>query len=208
MNVLIVVAHSDDQILGPGGTVAKYAKEGHTIHTVIFSYGELSHPHFKRDVIRNIRIEETEKADKIVGGSGVEFLALSEGKFKDEFQPEKFKQILQDFSPDKIFTHADDEQHPDHVAVNKFVLQCYDELNLSCEVYNFAIWRFFRIKKRHNPRLIVDVTDTFKKKIEALSAFKSQKVAMITLTWSVYFKAIIAGMKGGVHFGEEFLKIR
>lgn len=39
--ILVIVAHSDDQMLGPGGTLVKYAKEGKEIHTVIFSYGAL-----------------------------------------------------------------------------------------------------------------------------------------------------------------------
>src|SRR5512137_2295312 len=48
-SVLIICAHSDDQVFGPGGTVAKYAKEGKRVHTIIFSYGEKGMPIHNRE---------------------------------------------------------------------------------------------------------------------------------------------------------------
>ena len=210
--VLVVVAHSDDQMLGPGGTLRKYAKEGKEIKTVIFSYGELSHPHFKKEVIQQLRIEESEKADRFIGGSGVTFLGYTEGKFQEEFKPKELEKIFLDFKPCKIFTHAEDENHPDHVIVNKLVLELYDKLHeqkkFTSEIYAFDIWRVFQTKKRINPKLVVDISDTFADKVKAINYFKSQKVALIMLKWSVYFKAFLTGLKRNMRFGEVFDKLR
>ena len=85
MTILLFVAHSDDQVLGPGGAVAKYSAEGQDVYTFIFTYGELSHPHFKKEIITQVRIEEALKADKLLGGKGVEFLGASDGKIKKKY---------------------------------------------------------------------------------------------------------------------------
>ena len=57
-NIFVFCAHSDDQIFGPGATLAKYASVGKGIYTVIFSYGRLSHPHFREEVIIETRVKE------------------------------------------------------------------------------------------------------------------------------------------------------
>lgn len=210
--ILVIVAHSDDQMIGPGGTLKKYANEGKEIYTLIFSYGELSHPHFKKEVIQEIRVEESEKADRYIGGQGVKFLGLTEGKFQEEFKPKELEEVILNVNPTKIFTHAEDENHPDHVVVNRLVLELYDKLRkedkLTCDVYAFDIWRLFQTKKRLSPKLVVDISDTFSNKVKAIEYFKSQKVALIMLKWSVYVKGFIIGLKHNIRFGEVFDKIR
>ena len=38
--ILILVAHPDDEVLGCGGTIAKYAEEGEDVVSVILSDGD------------------------------------------------------------------------------------------------------------------------------------------------------------------------
>jgi LmbE family N-acetylglucosaminyl deacetylase len=214
--VFVIVAHSDDQILGPGGTIAKYAKEGKKILTIIFSYGVFSNPHFKKEVIKDIRIDEAREADKVVNGTGVQFFNLSEGKFLKEFHEKGFDEILSklllQFNPEKIITHAEDDSLPDHKSVNKLVLETYDKLNkeknFNTEIYTFGVWRFFKFTQRWKPRLVVDISETFEQKISALKEFKSQWDSMLQLTWSVYLKAFWAGFKHNLFLAEEFYKVR
>ena len=215
--ILVVVAHPDDQIFGPGGTIAKYAKEGKSIRTIIASYGEKSHPHFKQSVIRDIRVKESERADRLIGGKGIEYWGVKEGKFSSEFESmnlrERLIDIMETYKPVKIFTHARNETHPDHVALNSFVLSCYDAVAKKHEefnppVYTFTVWNYFRIKKRDVPKMVVDISDTFRIKLEALSLFKSQLVTMINLKWSVYLKAFVTGFRNKTSFAEEFYKVR
>lgn len=214
--VMMVVAHSDDQILGPGGTMAKYVQEGKEVITVICSYGEGSHPHFKKDIITKTRVEEAQRADRIIGGSGVIFFGASDGKIKDDIETLKLrpalKKLFLHYNPEKIFTHASDEALPDHIAVNKLVLDVYDDLRsrqgFVADVYTFGIWRFFKLQRRKSPRLVVDISDTFRKKLKALAAFKSQKLILLSLNWSVYVKAFYHGFRNNMKFAEEFYKIR
>lgn len=212
----MICAHSDDQILGAGGTIAKYSAEGKHILTILFSYGEGSNPHFKKEIIKDIRINEAFQADKIVGGNGVEFLGLTEGKFKKEFyEQEKDKYLLnliKQYKPEKIFTHASDDSHPDHKSVSLLVTETYDKLDKNTQkkldVYTFGVWRFFKFKQRNTPRLVVEISEYFEKKTQALKEFKSQWDSMLLLTWSIYVKSFISGFKHNCGLAEEFYKIR
>ena len=112
------------------------------------------------------------------------------------------------FRPDTIFTHSVDDPHPDHRAVYGILLRIRESLGFPCEVYSFDIWNVFNIKKRRNPRLLVDISSTFVRKLDALSMFKSQRVALFTLLWSVYLKAFVAGRRRGVRYAEVFYRVR
>ena len=212
-NILVFSAHSDDQILGPGGTLAKYAEEGKNIFTVVFSYGEASLPHYKKKIAIETRVNEAKKADKIIGGKDISFFGLKEGKFSDEIKEKsilrKIKRILLEKRPEKIFTHSPEDPHPDHKAVLDAVLEALDKSRLKTDVYCFGIWNIFNIRKSNLPRLYIDITSTMNKKIEALKAFKSQKIAIFTLFSRVFVKALIHGMRlKNSRYAERFFKIR
>ena len=210
--ILTFCAHNDDQIIGVGGTLAKYAEQGKKIITVIFSYGETSHPHIKKEITIKTRVEESKKADKILGLKDTIYLGLGEGKFLKEIEQKKLKNKLKNIikinKPTKIFTHSSDDPHPDHRAVNKIAKQIYDELKLDCGLYTFDVWNPIKIKKRGTPKLIVDITETFNQKVNAFKAHKSQSLTIITLLWSVYLKAILNGIENGVKFAEVFNKVK
>lgn len=211
-NILVFCSHSDDQILGPGGTLSKYAKEGMKIYTIIFSYGENSLPWLNKRYAIKTRVKEAKKAEDIIGGSGVVFLGLKEGKFLEEYNNKelykKIKRIIDEKEPGKIFTHSPDDPHPDHRAVYKIVIECLDKMRYKCDVFAFDIWNPWTIRKTHLPKLYVDVTSNFKTKIKATKVFKSQQIALFTLLWSVYIRALINGFHIHVKYAERFFKIR
>ena len=220
-NILVLCAHSDDQILGVGGAVAKYAKEGYNVYTFIFSYGESSHPHIQKKHVAKMRVEESKEADKIIGGAGVFFLGLADTKIGKDFNAKNMKpklvRILRDYKPKKIFTHSEDDLLPDHRAVREIVLDSYDFLakkGFSSEVYSFDVWNIWNLKKRDKPALVVDITQTFKLKIKALHKFRSQ-INVFSYTYlvnvlylGVYLRAFINGIRFGYKLAEVFYKIR
>ena len=42
MNILIIAAHPDDEVLGCGGSIAKWTKEGKNVHVLIMAEGATS----------------------------------------------------------------------------------------------------------------------------------------------------------------------
>ena len=168
-------------------------------------------PWLKPEIAIKTRIAEARKADKIIGGSGVRFFDLKEGKFADEAEKKNIKSKIQRMilsrKPVKVFTHCPEDPHPDHRAVYHIVMQALDEIKHDCDVFSFDIWNPINIKKRNNPRLVVDITGTFDQKIASLKCFESQKLSLISLLPSVYTKAFFNGLNNGYRFAEVFYKI-
>ena len=212
-SILFLCAHNDDQIVGAGGTIAKYAKEGKKIITVMFSYGESSLPHIREKVSRRTRVLESKKAAKVLGESEIYYLALKEGNFKEEIQRKriysKIRIIIKRVKPSKIFTHSIDDPHPDHRSVYYFTIDLVERMNYKGEVYSFNVWNmFFNFRKRDMPKLVVDITDTLKTKVEAFRKHKSQVAAIFSLMWNIYLQATLNGFNNHVKYAEVFYKIK
>ncbi len=209
--VLVICAHSDDQAIGAGGYIAKLAREGAEVRTIIASFGENSHPHLKEKEVRTMRVLESKRADRILGGSGVMFLGLREGKFEKECASRgllpKLVEHLKRFHPDIILTHSSDDPHPDHRAVHRLALDMRSGASSSCEVWTFDIWNLWNLKRRA-PRAAIDITSTFRRKLDAIVAFKSQKVAIITLIVPVYARAFFWGLRSHVRYAEGYYRVR
>lgn len=210
--VFCFCAHSDDQVFGPGGTLAKYAREGIRVITVIFSYGQLTHPHLKEEIIIATRVNESIKANEMIGGDQVLFFGLPEGKFMEGAKAKgiytKIRKMLAEYKPMKLFVHSLDDPHPDHQAVYDIVMTVADRIGYPGAIYTFDVWNPFNFRKRAEPKLYVDISSTFKTKIKALGVFESQKIALYSLLWSVYLRAILHGIRHGCRFAERFYKVR
>lgn len=211
-NILVFCAHPDDEVFGPGATIAKYVNEGKNVFTIVFSYGENSHAWLNERHIAKVRERESRKAHKILGGTGIDFFGLKEGNFANDLKEknleEKLKKIILQHKPKKVFTHSPDDPHPDHRAASNITLRIIDELNLNVNVYGFDVWNPLNFKNRNNPKLIVDISSTFKIKLKALKCFRSQWMAMTFLLWSVYWRSFMNGLNSNTKYAESFTKIR
>ena len=213
--IVVFCAHPDDQVFGVGGTIARYAREGKKVYSVIFSYGESSHPWLRKKVTAGMRKKECEEADSILGGSGLIFLGLREGRFKEEIRKKgiksRLKEVMRACSPSKVFVHSIDDRDPvagDHRVVHDVITEVIDEMDYKGELYSFEVWNPINIRERSLPRMYVDVSDTFRVKTRALKCFRSQWVAMTLLYWSVYARAITNGIRSGYGLAERFYKLR
>jgi LmbE family N-acetylglucosaminyl deacetylase len=209
--VFIICAHSDDEILGPGGTIAKYSKEGIDVHTFIMSYGEMSHPWMIENHTIKTRVKEAQNADKVIGGKSVTFLGLREGNFIKQAKEKKImsrlRKRIMELNPSKILTHSLNDPLPDHRAVLEIVKKTISKLKKKPDVYSFAIWNPISIKKRNRPKLIVDISQTYHLKVKALMCFKSQKLSIYQLLPSVTIQNFLAGIHNGKRFVETFYKV-
>lgn len=212
-NIVVFVAHSDDEVLGAGGAIAKYSQEGYKVHTIICSLGESSHPHLKPEVIQKIRRQEAERADRILGGAGVTFLGLKEGNFLG-LSDKQFSALVNRFKrlkPERVFTHDASDSHPDHRAVNELTVKIRRKVGF--ELYTFHVWTIINRRQGKTPMLCLDITDVFSKKIAALHQFRSQINPLSyaqfnnVLYLGVYVRAILAGLRLGKRYGEVFHKL-
>lgn len=209
--ILVLSAHSDDFVLGAGGTIAKYTQERNKVRAIVFSYGEKSHPWLKKRVVQKMRYKETEDAARLLKCKTPLFFDLREGKFKEDSQERNLKetliQLIEKEKPSKIFTHSLEDPHPDHRAVHYITMEVYEMLSYKPEVYMYSIWNPVSFKTRY-PSLYVDVSKTFSIKLKSLWKFKSQKVHVLYPFVLLMYKAIKDGLKMRTRFGEHFFRIK
>jgi N-acetylglucosamine malate deacetylase 1 len=208
--IIVFGAHTDDFVIGAGGTIAKYIEEGHNIINVIFSYGELSHFWLKENVIKKVRGKETEAASKLMGGKIV-FLGLADQKIYEDYQKKdvekKLLGLIESSKPTKIFTHSIEDPHPDHKAVYKITMDLYEKSKFKPEVYVYSVWNPVSFKTDW-PTLYINITKYFSLKLKTLKLFKSQKVQVAYPLFLLIFNNLKNGFKIRTLFAEKFFRIK
>ncbi len=209
--VMVICAHPDDEIIGAGGTIARYSKEGKRVIAVIFSYGENSHWWLKRRCTVEMRVKESRAAGEVVGTYKTIFLGLKDFELKEEIKKKKnlamLERVIAKYDPSKILTHSpDDVIYADHKAVWESVEKVTSRMKYKGDIYTFNIWakdvRFTR-----NPKLFIDISDTFSLKWAALKCFKSQHMYIFQLYPGILWRALKSGFEHKCRFAEVFTKV-
>ena len=206
--ILVFCAHSDDEVIGLGGTLLQYIDKGCKVIKVIFSAGEKSHPHYRPEVIVKKRIQETSNINKKYGVYKTIYFQLKDGKLKQEIEEhkieKKIKKIITQYNPKRIFTLSALDPHMDHRAVHNAVVDVVRVMKKRYDVYAYEVWNV--VPEKH-PVFYVDIGNYFSKKIKMMKEFKSQWLYMYTLLLPVYFRAKLYGFKNNMKYAEKFYKI-
>ncbi len=132
-NFLFLHAHPDDEAIFTGGTIKKLANDGHNVHVVFATGGELGKKLNSEQNILDTRFEESQNACKILNVSSFEFLGYHDsGLDKDNFPENAFAKCDIDEASKKLnfFIESksidvficDDEYgiygHPDHLQAH------------------------------------------------------------------------------------------
>jgi N-acetyl-1-D-myo-inositol-2-amino-2-deoxy-alpha-D-glucopyranoside deacetylase/mycothiol S-conjugate amidase len=124
--ILGVFAHPDDESMGPGATLAKYAAAGHRVAVVIATdggagrlYAERPADEAGRGELRRTRRRETEAAARALGIELLGFLGWEDGRLRrrDILETEEqIAAILRRERPDVVLTFHPSgiSYHPDH----------------------------------------------------------------------------------------------
>jgi len=209
--MVVFGAHSDDFVIGAGATIAKYSQEGVHVTSIVFSYGEKSHPWLQEAVIKKMRAHEALEASTILGCKTYIY-NLKELHFMEEYT-EKYvddaiHKLLMKIKPTKIFTHSPEDPHPDHKAAYNLTMDIIKKLSWKPEVYIYSIWNPVSFKTDY-PSLYIDVSKTFSLKLKALKTFRSQRFhAIYPLLILVFKRALVCGIKIRKIFAERFYKIQ
>lgn len=209
--IMIFSAHTDDFVIGAGGTILKYVQEGKKVKAVVFSLGEKSHPWLKEKVIRKVREDETINAVKSLGCDLITY-DLKDTDIEQDYKRRKMEKeiynLINKFHPSKIFTHNSEDPHPDHRAVHKITMDLFDQLKNKPEIYTYSVWNPVSFKTNY-PILYVDVSSTFMTKLKALKQFPSQRFnAIYPLLILIFYRAIKEGLKIRKLFAESFYRIK
>lgn len=178
--ILVVAAHPDDEVLGCGGTMARYAKNGDHVNVVFMSDGVSSRENLKAHD-KNNRRESAKKACEILGAKPPRFFDFPDNMMDtipllDIVQ--KLEAYIQEIKPNIVYTHFKDDLNIDHQITYQAVMTACrpsPESSIS-KIYLFEILSSteWSISSTFSPNHFVNISEEFELKLNALEIYKDE----------------------------------
>lgn len=185
-DILVIVAHPDDEVLGMGGTIAKLSDKGHRVYVLIVTDGSTSQ-YAGRDDLEKILAEkhrETLEAAKIMGVEEVIFGDLPDMKLDTVAHTDVNKLIesaVEKVNPHIIYTHFYGDINMDHKHVYNSVMVAARPMpqRKLKEIYCFDVpssteWSPQLTNTVFMPNYFVDITKTASKKYQAMAKYSTE----------------------------------
>lgn len=180
LDILAIAAHPDDVELACGGTLFKHAQQGLKTGIVDLTIGQLG-----TRGSAEIRLQESYNAAKILKVAVRENLEMEDGFFVNDLEHQlKIISVIRKYKPEILLINAPDDRHPDHSKAAKLSSDAAFMAGLQKIETQFQgeiqeAWRpkqvYHYIQSKYlNPDFVVDISDCFEKKMQAILAYKSQ----------------------------------
>jgi len=181
MKVLVIAPHPDDEVLGCGGTLAKHAKIGDDVYLCIVTRAYT--PDWSEKFIKN-REKEVSKVNKILGIKKTYFLDFPTVKLDTVPQKElndAISKVVNKVGPDTVYIPHRGDVNKDHRIVFETAMVALRpkpgstaKRVLSYETLSETEWAVPSKEDAFIPNVHVDISDTLKTKLSAMSAYKSE----------------------------------
>ena len=223
MNILAVVAHPDDEILGCGATLRKLADQGHRVFSCVLC-SQADARHNRPSLARLSKVAAD--ASSLVGISESMGLQFKNIQFNTVPHLEMVKAIegaIVRFKPDWIFTHHPGDLNVDHrvcyeatAAAAMLPQRLSSDLNPTMlkRLYLFEIlsstdWAL-PVGDGFRPTSFFDVSSTFDAKLKALDAFEGalKPFPHSRSRENVRNLANLRGAQAGFELAEAFVLVR
>jgi len=216
MNVLFVVAHPDDEVLGAGATIHKLVKEGHkvAVATLVNSAGA-------RANLSDTLSADQEKAFSIMGvhkAYGADFPNIQMNTVPHLKLVQFIESCIEDWKADSIYTHHPSDTNNDHVMTS-YAAQAASRLFqrregvpalkqfIYMEVPSSTEWSFDSSANRFTPNMFVEIgKEGVEVKLKALDAYTGvmRPYPHPRSTEAIEGLAAYRGVQAGCNYAEAF----
>jgi len=187
MNVLVIAAHPDDEVLGCGGTIARLAQEGHDVRIAILGEGITSRYRQREpsdpSLVKALH-SRSRKAAQLLGAREPLMYNLPDNRFDTVPLLDIVKMIetvLEKTSPQIIYTQHGGDLNVDHRIVYQATLTATRPVAGSSvnTVYAYEVpssteWAFQKFRPVFEPNVFVDISRTLDMKLEAMQLYESE----------------------------------
>lgn len=223
LDILVLAAHPDDAELACAGTILKAVSQGKKVGILDLTRGELG-----TRGSAAIRDKEAKAAAAILGLSVRENMAFKDGFFiNDEKHQLAIASKIRQYQPEIVLANAIADRHPDHPRAAVLAREACFIAGLKKVATQFqgAEQEAWRPKALYHfiqssiaiPDFVVDISEYWDRKIEAIKAYKSQfhdPVSQEPQTFIsspqfmrfVEARAIESGQSINAQYGEGFIK--
>ncbi len=181
LDVLALAAHPDDVELGCGGTVCLMIKQGYTVGIIDFTEGELG----SRGT-PEIRKAEAAAASAIMGVHHRENLGMPDGHLTNtKGHQRRLIRSIRRYRPDILLINAPEDRHPDHGDAARLsqsawfyaglrMIETFEDDGTPQKPWRPSHVLHYMQTVSFTPTLVVDVSEVWSQRMQALQAFKSQ----------------------------------
>ena len=182
MNILFVVAHPDDEVLGAGATIYKLAHEGHNVAVCTMA----NHVAARRNISATLSDDQA-KAFEIMGirkSYAGDFPNIQMNTVSHLNLVQFIESAIEDWSAESIYTHHPADTNNDHV-ITSYAAQAASRLFqrkpgipalkqfIYMEVPSSTEWSFASSANRFSPNMFVEVgKNGIDIKLKSLAAYR------------------------------------
>lgn len=188
-HVVVIYPHPDDESFGAAGTISKFREADVPVTYLCGTLGEMGRnmgsPFFaNRETLPEIRKKELQDACSVLD-MNLEMLGYRDKTI--EFEPrdemaERFKKYLEGLDASLVITfYPGFAVHPDHNAMGAAAIEAVKlmEPGKRPTVWATAFSNDHR-EKLGKPNVVIDLIDSFDKKLDAIKAHRSQAEGMLS----------------------------
>ena len=187
MKLLIFAPHADDEILGCGGTIARYIAEGAEVHVCIVTnlFPPIGDDSLAKENGWPINLyPETMKVKSVLGIKEYYFLRLPAVVLETVPRYEtngKIQKLIDTIEPDVVFIPHFGDMQKDHTLVSEAVMVAVRPKgrHIVRSVYSYETlseteWNIPHVSNVFIPNTFIDISEFLDKKLEALACYQSQ----------------------------------
>ncbi|HEX6627639.1 MAG TPA: bacillithiol biosynthesis deacetylase BshB1 [Gemmatimonadaceae bacterium] len=177
VDILAIGAHPDDIELIAGGTLIRAQMLGRSTGIVDLAAGEMA----SRGT-PELRSKEAAKAAKVMGVTTRENVGFPDGGIQNTPDTRaKLAVVIRRLQPKVVITHSLHGRHPDHPIVAQLVRDACFVAGLRKVAPDTPAYRPLKIihalsfrEDNQKPTFVVDVSEAFEKKLQAIACYESQ----------------------------------
>ena len=184
-SALFIQPHPDDNEIGAGGTMIKLVQKGIPVYGLTVTEGRGGSNIYTPEELAEIRKIEADESMKITGVKNLGCLGYHDNNpIIHKKLVEDLVKVIREIKPDAIFTVDDkleNELHPVHLAVGKAVREAFFRSGQAYYPFEDGIkhedshtCRIIGFYFTEDENTIIDITDVYPQKRQAILAHKSQ----------------------------------
>ena len=177
MRVVVIAPHNDDEILGVGGTMAKYIKEGYEVIVCEVTAGNL------QDEMVQLQKKEAIMSHELIGVKTyfMDLPVVGLKEMKTVELNDAFLKALKELEPDIVFLPHKGDMHIDHRMVIESAMVALRPVTLpnlraiyAYETLSESEWNIPSMENAFIPNVYSDITNEMEVKLEAMKCHFSQ----------------------------------
>jgi N-acetylglucosamine malate deacetylase 1 len=170
LQILVFSPHPDDDVIGCGGSIAKYIKHGHKVAIIYMTSGTALAAAGMATKLGVIREQEATEAAKTLGVTDLTFLRQQDYALSySEPLVTTLRGLIEKIKPDRIYMPTTNDEHKDHVATHQLVRAALTQIKSNSIVLCYEVWPPLQ-RTDHKE----DITDCMDLKMAALGKHMSQ----------------------------------